>query len=131
VDSALPAVMVDPDQVTQVIVNLLINAADALELVQGRRPRVEIRTQVEGDRALLVVSDNGQGMDADIRNHAFEAFFTTKPAGKGTGLGLSFCQSIIDAQGGEIRINSQPGTGTQVTVLLPIAEEDMEGAMAS
>jgi two-component system, NtrC family, sensor kinase len=110
------------DQLTQVIMNLLINAMDALEPVMDRPPNIAISTRVDGDRVRMTVEDNGPGMDKEVLERAFEAFFTTKPAGKGTGLGLSLCYSIMKNHGGSIEIESTPGRGTRVQVTFPINE---------
>ena len=121
-DHNLPAIHGVGDQLTQVIMNLLINAMDALEPVMDRTPTIVISTKVEGDRVCLSVADNGPGMTKDVVERAFDAFFTTKPAGKGTGLGLSLCYSIMRNHGGSIEIDSTPGSGTRVNVNFPINE---------
>lgn len=130
-DSNLPAVEGVPDQLMQVIMNLLVNAVDALEDVQGRIPEIRISTGVDTERngVLLAIRDNGHGMNEETLQHAMEAFFTTKDVGKGTGLGLSLCHSIITAhEGGEIRIESAPGVGTTITIFLPLdSEGDLTG----
>lgn len=125
-DSNLPAVEGVPDQLMQVAMNLLVNAVDALEDVQGRTPEIRISTGVDTARngVLLVIRDNGHGMDEETQRHALEAFFTTKDVGKGTGLGLSLCHSIITAhEGGEIQIESEPGVGTTIKIFLSLGSE--------
>ncbi|MEI8170715.1 MAG: ATP-binding protein [Rhodoferax sp.] len=119
-DSQLPAIYGVADQLTQMIMNLVINGMDALEGIQDRPPTITITTSVEAERACLMITDNGMGMNQKILNRAFEAFFTTKSAGKGTGLGLSLCYSIAQAHGGTIEIESTPGEGTKVTVFFPL-----------
>jgi two-component system NtrC family sensor kinase len=119
-DSQLPAIYGVADQVTQVVMNLLINAMDALEGVVGRVAEMSISTRVVGERACLAIEDNGCGMDAVTLARAFEAFYTTKAAGKGTGLGLSLCYAIIKKHGGSIEIDSKPGAGCKVTVFFPL-----------
>ncbi|RZI42011.1 HAMP domain-containing protein [Herbaspirillum sp. HC18] len=121
-DHNLPAVHGVADQVTQVIMNLLINAMDALEPVTDRQPTIVVSTKLDGDRACMTIEDNGPGMEKDVVERAFDAFFTTKPAGKGTGLGLSLCYSIMKNHGGSIEIDSTPGTGTRVQVYFPLNE---------
>jgi two-component system, NtrC family, sensor kinase len=119
-DHNLPAIYGVADQLTQVIMNLLINAMDALEPVMDRRPAIVISTKSDIERVCMTVEDNGPGMQPDVLERAFEAFFTTKPAGKGTGLGLSLCYSIMKSHGGSIEIDSTPGTGTRVQVYFPL-----------
>lgn len=121
-DSKLPAIEGVADQLTQVIMNLLINAMDALEPIMDRPPSIAISTRFDSDRVCMTVEDNGPGMDPEVRERVFEAFFTTKPAGKGTGLGLSLCYSIMKNHGGSIEIESTPGSGTRVQVYFPINE---------
>ncbi|MBI5431081.1 MAG: HAMP domain-containing protein [Nitrosomonadales bacterium] len=121
-DSQLPAIYGVADQLTQVIMNLLINAADALETAQARDPSITLRTEVLDGNVRLTVADNGCGMDQDTLNRVFEAFFTTKR--KGNGLGLSLCYSIITGHGGTIEISSTPGVGTQVQIILPLPTDE-------
>ena len=121
-DSQLPAIYGVADQLTQVIMNLLINAADALESVEDRPREITLHSEVSGGNACLTVMDNGCGMDRNRLNRAFEAFFTTKS--KGTGLGLSLCYSIVTGHGGTIEIDSTPGMGTRVQIFLPLPTDD-------
>jgi signal transduction histidine kinase len=121
-DPQLPAIYGVGDQITQVIMNLLINAMDALETVGDQHPCIIISSRVDDGRVCLTVEDNGPGMEKDVLERAFEAFFTTKPAGKGTGLGLSLCYSIMRNHGGSIEIDSTPGAGTRVRAYFPIKE---------
>jgi len=123
-DSQLPAIYGVADQLTQVIMNLLINAADALESVEDRPRDLTVQSEMSGGNVRLSVKDNGCGMDRDTINRAFEAFFTTKS--KGTGLGLSLCYSIVTEHGGTIEIDSSPGVGTRMQILLPLPAEDEE-----
>lgn len=122
-DSQLPAIYGVSDQLTQVIMNLLINAADALGAVTERSPKITISTKVLNHQAVLAVADSGCGMDNNALNHAFEAFFTTKK-NKGTGLGLALCHSIVEGHGGAIDIASQPNVGTTVSISLPLPTDD-------
>lgn len=130
-DPDLPLVRADPGQMTQVVMNLVINARDAMPeggiiaLTTTQRsitPATEAEyTPVEaGTYAVLIVRDTGQGMDEQTRDHIFEPFFTTKPRGKGTGLGLATVHGIVRQSGGKILFASQPGQGTQFTIYLPV-----------
>jgi signal transduction histidine kinase len=131
-DPELGVVKIDPTQVQQIILNLVLNARDALPA--GGRITVETSNcrfqPVAGSMAsgapafpcvLLAVCDNGQGMDAETRQHLFEPFFTTKNEGRGTGLGLTTVHSIVTSNRGLIHVESEPGHGTRVLVLLPRA----------
>lgn len=119
-DSQLPAIYGVGDQLTQLVMNLLINAMDALDAVTGRTPTITLTTRVDGERACLLVEDNGEGIAPDVLGRVFEAFFTTKPAGKGTGLGLSLCYAIVKRHGGSIDIDSTLDVGTRVQVTFPL-----------
>ncbi|MFW6189147.1 MAG: sensor histidine kinase [Planctomycetota bacterium] len=118
----LPEVRVMPQMLQQVLVNLLLNALDAVE--GEPEPVVEIRRAV-GDRWVSVtVEDRGVGMSEEQTRQAFEPFYTTKPPGKGTGLGLAVSYRLVERQGGRIKIESTEGEGTAVTVSFPIGEDD-------
>lgn len=121
-DRQLPAIYGIGDQLTQLIMNLLINAVDALETVTDRPRQIRITTDIADDCVRLAIEDDGVGMEKDVLERAFEAFYTTKPAGKGTGLGLSLCYSIMKKHEGSIDIESTPGIGTRVQVFFPIKE---------
>ena len=95
--------------------NLVINARDAMP--DGGQ--ITISTQLEGDNAVLCVSDGGQGMPPELIDRVFEPFFTTKPLGKGTGLGLSQVYGFAKQSGGDVSIESGVGIGTAVRVILP------------
>ena len=119
-DREVPAVSGIGDRLVQVIMNLLINAVDALDGLQDRLPRVGIATSVVGDQIRMAVADNGCGMSEHTLRRAFEPYFTTKQAGRGTGLGLALCRSILEEHGGRIELESAPGQGTCVSVMLPL-----------
>ncbi len=113
-------------QIEQLIVNLVTNARDAMPdggtitiglAVGDPRPA----TVTPGPHAVLSVTDDGTGMDADVAARAIEPFFTTKEVGKGTGLGLATAYAVARQAGGDLRIDSQPGRGTRIEVLLPLA----------
>jgi CheY-like chemotaxis protein/two-component sensor histidine kinase len=105
----------------QVILNLLLNAAQAIPGGNEANHEIRILTRDEGDRVLIEVRDSGAGILSEARDHIFEPFFTTKPIGVGTGLGLSICHSIVTGFGGTIEVDSPSGLGTRVRVLLPRA----------
>ena len=127
---ALWPTLVDPNQLENVLLNLVINARDAMD----GRGKVTIRLEntgadaaavaadpeiVPGDYVLVAVADTGQGMPPEVMERAFEPFFTTKPEGKGTGLGLSMAHGFVKQSGGHIRLASVPGEGTTVSIYLP------------
>ncbi|MDE2134305.1 MAG: GHKL domain-containing protein [Alphaproteobacteria bacterium] len=122
----IPAVSVVHDRLVQVIMNLLINAVDALDGLQDRVPKVSITTSLVENQVCIAVADNGCGMDDKTLRHAFEAFFTTKRPGRGTGLGLSLCYSILEEHGGRIDLDSIPNQGTCVRVMLPLGSQSGE-----
>ena len=117
-------VMCVPSQISQVVLNLLVNAIQAIE-TSGRDHggRIEIRTGPSDDKGHFAIEiiDDGSGIDAASIPNLFDPFFTTKPVGEGTGLGLSISHGIITGHGGRIEVESTPGTGTRFRVLLPTA----------
>ena len=117
--SALPLVCCRGPEIAQVIVNLLGNAADAVEASTVRTVRV--RTWEENGRVHVEVTDSGSGIDPGLRHRLFEPFVTTKEAGRGTGLGLSICKNIIESHGGSITVDSERGKGARFTIALPAA----------
>ena len=113
----LPHILVVPDQIKQVFLNLLTNAADACD---KRCCVITVSTWKEKERVAVAIKDTGIGIKPSEMEHIFRPFFTTKPEVKGTGLGLSVSYGIIKKHNGEIRVESQPGEGATFTVLLPI-----------
>ena len=133
-DSELGPVQVDPGQLDQIVLNLSVNARDAmpgggrleLRAERVRQTAAELRRRGLGEGmrecARLSVRDSGCGMNAEVRARVFEPFFTTKPAGKGTGLGLSVVHGIVQQNGGWIEVESEPGEGSSFSIFLPLAE---------
>jgi two-component system, NtrC family, sensor kinase len=113
----IPRVRCLPAQLSQVLMNILVNAAQAIEQSPGR---ITLSTREVGEGVELVIQDNGKGMSTEVLKHIFEPFFTTKPVGKGTGLGMSISYEIVKRHGGQIRVDSQPGEGSRFTVQLPL-----------
>ncbi len=128
-DPQLGMVKIDPAQAQQILLNLVLNARDALPeggciTVQTSNCKFQpldgqARNTGDFPCVLLVVADNGRGMDAKTRKRLFEPFFTTKSSGKGTGLGLTTVRSIVTTNRGLIHLESEPGHGTRVMILLP------------
>jgi nitrogen-specific signal transduction histidine kinase len=109
----------------QVVLNLLLNAAQALPEASAATNEIRVGLRIDADRrAVLEVSDNGEGIPAEVLPRIFDPFFTTKPPGVGTGLGLSICHGIVAALGGQITVHSLPGDGTTFRVVLPTATEE-------
>jgi PAS domain S-box-containing protein len=131
-DEAMMAVMADPTQLELAVLNLAINARDAMPdggVLSFTTTKVDVEGDPEladGDYIELAVSDTGEGMAADVIARAFEPFFTTKEVGKGTGLGLSMVYGVARQSGGTARIESRPGEGTTVRLYFRRAEESAE-----
>jgi signal transduction histidine kinase len=126
IDADLPPLAADPDQLQQVLVNLLLNACDASE--RGRP--VLVAARAAGKDVTFEVADQGHGIAAEHMNAVFDPFFTTKKRGEGTGLGLTIAAGIVRNHGGQINLTSTAGKGTTVTVRWPVARERRVAAFA-
>lgn len=136
-DSTLGNVKADPGQLEQVIMNLAINARDAMprggklsistsKAIIDHSTKYRNRTLEVGEYVMLSISDNGMGMTEEVKTHLFEPFFTTKGLGKGTGLGLATCYGIICQSGGDIRVYSELKSGTTFKIYLPLTDATLE-----
>lgn len=123
-DHALDAIVAVADHLTQVLMNLLINAADAVEAATDRKPTIRVLTRTADGGVLISVSDNGCGMDRAVLSRVFDDSFTTKPVGKGCGLGLFLCKKLVEQHGGRIEIESTPGVGTTAQIWLPLEHQE-------
>lgn len=115
IDQELDRVQLDPDLITQVILNLVQNAFNAC--TPG--DQVSLEAEMENDRLILTVADTGQGMTSEVRQKMFDPFFTTRKTG--TGLGLAVVHQIVDAHGGTIEVDSAPGEGTEIRMFFPMS----------
>jgi signal transduction histidine kinase len=132
-------VHMDPAQMRQLVLNLVLNARDAMP--EGGRVTLAVRNclacRTDGGHSEppatssveFTVTDTGCGMDAGTRTHLFESFFTTKPPGQGSGLGLATVYRIVQKENGSIHVDSEPGKGTRVTVRLPCANPEPDQFM--
>lgn len=116
----LPPVRCNIADLNQVFLNLIVNAADAVEET-GRRGRVGVTSAVDGDQVVIRISDTGTGIPDHVRAKIFDPFFTTKDVGRGTGQGLPLARAVVrEAHGGTLTVRSEPGAGSTFTVRLPI-----------
>jgi PAS domain S-box-containing protein len=116
----LPPIVCAPAQINQVIMNLLLNAQQAIEVTGRDCGRIDIGTRANRQEVVLEITDDGCGIPEEIHTRIFDAFFTTKPVGEGTGLGLSISHSIVADHGGRIEVESTPGQGSRFRIFLPV-----------
>jgi PAS domain S-box-containing protein len=130
----LPPILVDPGQIDQMILNLAVNARDAMpsggsltittdSLTVDRAYAAEWSSVLPGDYVRVTIADTGSGMPAEVIKHAFEPFFTTKNKGEGSGLGLATVYGAVTQAEGHVRITSEPNAGTTFTILLPVTNQ--------
>ncbi len=127
----LPAVHCDSSQIQQVVLNLVLNGAEATPSRTDRRLAVRTRRGRDGASVMLTIEDNGEGVRPENLSRIFDPFFTTKPEGKGVGLGLAVSYGIVEAHGGDIAVTSKPGEGAAFTVTLPVSGATEEPALAA
>ena len=114
----IPAIKGNPGQINQVIMNLIVNAAQAIE----KQGVINIQTELTDKNVVMRISDNGIGMSDQVMRSIFDPFFTTKDVGQGTGLGLSISHGIVESHGGSIHVESQVNEGTTFTLYFPIPQ---------
>ncbi len=121
-DPSFPMVIGNPNQLKQVFMNMMVNAAEAMS---GGEGSLTITTGIDPDKLLvfIIFEDTGTGIDPEVRSKIFDPFFTTKEVGKGTGLGLSTSYGIVESHDGNIQVKSEAGKGTAFTIFLPIGSE--------
>ena len=123
-DNNIPKIEGNTQQLEQVIINLLINARDALNESDEDHKRIIITTYEKDDYVYLTIEDNGIGIPKELHHEIFHPFFTTKHVTKGTGLGLSVSHGIIESHHGKIDLKSEVGKGSKFMIKLPITNED-------
>ncbi|HNY39655.1 MAG TPA: ATP-binding protein, partial [Bryobacteraceae bacterium] len=116
----LPLIPCDASQIQQVILNLVLNAAEAIQPSGGGKVTISTRLNQAKDGVLLVVEDNGEGIPEEDLDKIFTPFFTSKPDGKGVGLGLAVLYGIVEAHDGHVEVRSGKGLGSTFTVTLPL-----------
>ncbi len=124
-DESIGNINIIPQDIGRVLLNLITNAFYAVneknnQNIAGYEPAVEVSTKKEGNKVLIAVKDNGNGIPQKVVDKIFQPFFTTKPTGQGTGLGLSLSYDIVKAHGGEIKVETKEGEGTKFIINLPI-----------
>ena len=126
--NAVPPLRCDPSHIQQVVMNLVLNAAEATP--SGGAVTVSTRVEAGPSRLVLEVADTGAGIPPEIADKIFDPFFTTKEEGKGVGLGLAVVYGIVQSYGGDIEVRSAVGAGTTFRVLLPLERAALAGATA-
>ncbi len=123
----VPGVLGNEHRLGQVFLNLLVNAAQAIEEGDAQKNSIHVGTKVDNGSVLVSIEDSGRGFDATLSAHMFDPFFTTKPIGEGTGLGLAICRAIVDSLGGTLTAKSEGlGRGACFVVRLPATDEPAE-----
>ena len=127
--ASLPEVAVAPHAMTQAVLNLIVNAGEAIPAKRKRRQGyVSLSAELapDGSAVRFSVADNGNGMTDEVKRRAFDMFFTTKPRGLGTGLGLAMVQKVVDRAGGAVEVDSAVGRGTTISLVLPAIGPDKD-----
>ncbi len=121
-DPDLPPVRCSQGRLKQVVLNMIVNAAHAIEDRHGGRikGRITVATSIVDDHAQIMLGDDGIGMEPHVRDRIFDQFYTTKDVGRGTGQGLSLAWDVVQAHNGSIAVDSTPGRGTTFTIRLPL-----------
>jgi PAS domain S-box-containing protein len=115
----LPPVVCNVGDLNQVFLNMVINAADAIE-EKGEHGRITVKTFQDGDHAVITIADTGTGVPESLRRKIFEPFFTTKSVGRGTGQGLALVRAVIEQHAGSVALQTEPGVGSTFTIRLPV-----------
>jgi signal transduction histidine kinase len=126
----LPQVLCDGGQIQQVVLNLVLNASESMQPHGAGTVTVATKRGEDGKSVRMLVRDTGEGIAPEALPRIFDPFFTTKPEGKGVGLGLAVSYGIVQAHGGEIEVKSEPGKGTEFTVILPLPAPKAPEAVA-
>jgi signal transduction histidine kinase len=124
----LPPVTGNGGEVNQVLLNLVINAADAIASAGRGRGLITVRSWAAGDAVMVSVTDDGTGIPDDVAGRIFDPFFTTKEVGRGTGQGLAIARSVARKHGGTLTFATELGVGTTFTLRLPVAEPAAQAA---
>ena len=130
----LPPVVCNLSDLNQVFLNLIVNAAHAIEddrADASEQGTIRIRTAIDGDSAVISIRDSGGGIPAEIRTRVFDPFFTTKAVGRGSGQGLAIARAIVDKHAGSLAFDTKPGGGTTFTIRLPIAGAQPAGRISA